>query len=350
MSVNMTLKSKNKSVNMKNSFLSGTELYDDRTNNNISKKRKVLILGSPGVGKSAIIVRFKDDIFRSEYIPTIQEVYKKEFKFNNERVELEIKDLDGQNDYTLFTNNKFALGVNGYILCYSVENQYSFNLVKSINTKLSALVGDTVPKILVANKADLNNKRIISTDQGKQLAKEIGASFLECSARTGNNIPLIFHSILVEINKFESNVDLGTYTCSSLIRYVIRNSDTISMITYIILILLFVCKLNIILAGGNVSFLFRYTNDHDFNTGIQKSNIRFRSNKLPVELYFFSSWVFRYLPQKQQQVKFFLPWIFSFISSSGDMSSNDSSFFWRTSYRKFIYFPYDNNLTKCSNT
>lgn len=201
------------------------------------KKRKVILLGCPGVGKSAVILRFRDDVFRNDYIPTIQEIYKKEFKFNNENVELEILDLDGQNEYTLFSGNKFALGVHGYILCYSVENQYSFNLIKNINLKLSALVGEHVPKLLIGNKLDLNNKKIISTEKGKELAKEINATFIECSARTGHNIQLIFHSMLVEINKFESNIDLGTYTCSWLIRFVMRNIDNLAITTYILLIL-----------------------------------------------------------------------------------------------------------------
>ena len=199
------------------------------------KRKKILILGAPGVGKSAVIFRFKDDVFKTDYIPTLQETYKKEFFFNNEKVELEINDLDGQNEFTIFSGNKFSFGMNAYILCYSVENKYSFQMIQNINTKLTSLVGDCIPKILIGNKADLTNKKTISTEEGKALAKSINASFLECSARSGLNIQLIFHTLLVEINKMESNIDLKNFSCSWLIRLVLRNLTLNNYINYILL-------------------------------------------------------------------------------------------------------------------
>lgn len=199
------------------------------------KKRRILVLGAPGVGKSAVILRFKDDVFRNEYLPTIQEVYRKDFKFNNERVELEIIDLDGQNEYTIMNSKKHAIGVNAFILVYSVENQYSFSLISSLNSRLSSLVGDNFPKILIGNKSDLNIKRVISTEQGKELAQEINAHFVECSARSGSNIQSVFHSALIEINKFESNIDIKAFTCSSFIRLVIRYQSLFTILTYTLL-------------------------------------------------------------------------------------------------------------------
>ena len=65
------------------------------------KRKKILVLGAPGVGKSAVIMRFTDDVFKQDYIPTLQETYKKEFAFNNEKVELELNDLDGQNELAI---------------------------------------------------------------------------------------------------------------------------------------------------------------------------------------------------------------------------------------------------------
>lgn len=227
------------------SFLEHNHPFDDnhRTESSFDrekpliKRKRILVLGAPGVGKSAVILRFKDDVFKPEYIPTLTETYKKEFIFNNEKVELEIKDLDGQNEFTLFSNAKFAYGINGYILCYSVENNYSFHMIQSINTRLSSLVGDTVPKIVIANKADLSNKRVISTEEGMNLARSINASFLECSARSGLNIQLVFHSVLIEINKMESNIDLKNFSCAWLIKTVLRNLSLNNLINYFLLMI-----------------------------------------------------------------------------------------------------------------
>lgn len=219
-----------------NSFRKSTDESSSYDRNYVPiKRKKVLMLGAPGVGKSAVVLRFKDDIFRSDYIPTLQESCKKEFMFNNERIELEIFDLEGQNEFTLFTMNKFAHNINGYILSYSVENMYSFKMIETINFKLNALVGDHVPKVLVANKSDLENKRIISIEQGKALAKEINATFIECSARSGDNIHNLFYTILVEINKSESNIDLKNFRCNCLIKHVLKNFVLHCIINYLLL-------------------------------------------------------------------------------------------------------------------
>lgn len=238
--------------------------FDNENNNDSSfdrdrpsiKRKRVLVLGAPGVGKSAVIMRFKDDIFKPDYIPTLQETYKKEFTFNNERIELEINDLDGQNEFTLFSGNKFSYGINGYILCYSVENMYSFQMIKSINSKLTGLVGTSVPKILIGNKADLHNKRAISIEDGKALAKEINATFLECSARSGLNIQQVFYSSLVEINKMETNIDLKDFSCSWLITKVLRNLFSNCLANYILLGFQIVSIFFIDLFRGN-----RFTSD-----------------------------------------------------------------------------------------
>lgn len=200
-------------------------------------RKKILFLGAPGVGKSAVILRFKDDVFNPDYIPTLQETYKKQFTFNNERIELEINDIDGINEFTLFSGNKFSYGINGYILCYSVENRYSFNIIESINAKLTNLMGPHVPKVLIGNKCDLLRNRDISVEEGKNLAKKINASFLECSARTGANIQQVFCSILVEINKMDTNIDLKNFSCFCLIKHVLRNIPRNNLVNYILLVI-----------------------------------------------------------------------------------------------------------------
>lgn len=227
--------------NSKDLLRDGTDV-DDFEAQVQTKKRKILFLGAPGVGKSAVILRFKDDVFRNDYFPTIQETYRKEFKFNNEKIELEITDMDGQNEYTIINGKNFTSGIHAFVLVYSVENEYSFKLIKSINSRLTSLVGDQFPKLLIANKSDLNEKRIISLEQGKDLAREINGSFLECSARSGSNIQLLFNTALVEINKFESNIDLATLACSSFIRFVMRNQQRMNIFTYFLLAIQLVSK------------------------------------------------------------------------------------------------------------
>jgi Ras family protein len=219
------------SYNVKTTLIS---ISDERRPN---KRRKILVLGSPGVGKSALIMRFKDDIFLDYYDPTIHSTTKKMLLFNNENVELEIIDIDGQTEYTIFSFSKFSFGIHGYILCYSIESRQSFDLIKVIHSKLVAMVGRDVPKVLVANKSDLANRREISTEEGKAYARRINCPFLECSAKSNANINKAFHTMLVEINKFESNVDLKGLTCKRLVEFFVKKETGMIIIFYILMVL-----------------------------------------------------------------------------------------------------------------
>ena len=122
-----------------------------------TKKRKVAFLGAPGVGKSAIIMRFTEDVFTDYYNPTIETVHKKNFNFQNDNIDLDILDYDGQNEYTIMSLNKFSHGINAYVLCYSIENKQSFDLINILFSKIRNFSLD-IPKVIVGNKSDLANR------------------------------------------------------------------------------------------------------------------------------------------------------------------------------------------------
>jgi small GTP-binding protein len=194
-----------------------------------SKRRKVLVLGAPGVGKSAMIMRFKDDIFIDYHDPTIQTTIRKNLQFNNENIELELIDIDGQTEYTIFSFSKFSYGIHGYILTYSIEYRQSFELIQIIHSKLIGLVGRDVPKILVANKCDINNRREISIEEGKALSKNMNCPFIEVSAKSSVNINKMFHMMLVEIKKYEDNVDFRGLTCKKLFEFFVKNEGCLTV-------------------------------------------------------------------------------------------------------------------------
>lgn len=56
-------------------------------------------------------------------------------------------------------------------------------------------------KILIGNKCDWEEKRAVSTEQGQQLADELGIPFLEVSAKNNINIEKAFYNLAAEIKK-----------------------------------------------------------------------------------------------------------------------------------------------------
>ena len=202
------------------------------------KRKKILVLGSPGVGKSAIVTRFMDDVFYDFYNPSLQTSYKKIIRFNDETIELEIVDLEGQSEHSILSFNRFSCNINGYILSYSIENRQSFELLKIINNKLNCNFGRTdVPKIVIANKSDLNNKREIPNEVGKFLAKDLNCPFLECSARSRDNIDRVFYTLLVEIDKKEKNFDPRSINCRKLYEYFAKKESIMLTFFFIFIIL-----------------------------------------------------------------------------------------------------------------
>ena len=58
-----------------------------------------------------------------------------------------------------------------------------------------------VNKILIGNKCDWEEKRVVSTQRGQQLADELGIPFLEVSAKSNINVEKAFYSLAADIKK-----------------------------------------------------------------------------------------------------------------------------------------------------
>jgi small GTP-binding protein len=96
----------------------------------------------------------------------------------------------------------------GFIVVYSVTDRHSFeqvnqyiDAIKSNNKKASV----TLPIILVGNKIDLEDDRVVSYEEGKELAKDCKIPlFMESSAKTNENIEQIFFELIRLCRKFIS--------------------------------------------------------------------------------------------------------------------------------------------------
>ena len=88
---------------------------------------------------------------------------------------------------------------------YSIIAQSTFNDLPDIKEQITRVKdSDEVPVILVGNKCDLTEQRVISTDQGKELAsKWKNTLFMEASAKARINIDEIFSEIIRLINKVD---------------------------------------------------------------------------------------------------------------------------------------------------
>ncbi|XP_045481838.1 GTP-binding protein Rheb homolog [Harmonia axyridis] len=170
------------------------------------KQRKIAVMGYRSVGKSSLSIQFVEGQFVDSYDPTIENTFTKSTRLNSQDYELKLVDTAGQDEYSIFPS-QYSIDVHGYVLVYSITNLKSFEVVKSIYDKLLDITGKvTVPIILVGNKTDLHMERMIPTDEGKRLAEEMNAIFLETSAKQNEAVSDVFHKLLLEIEKADGNI------------------------------------------------------------------------------------------------------------------------------------------------
>lgn len=88
----------------------------------------------------------------------------------------------------------------GFVLAYSIIAQSTFNDIPDLH-QLIVRVKDTdkVPMVLVGNKCDLTDQRVITSEQGEALAQKFGCRFIEASAMTKINVDQIFQDLVRQI-------------------------------------------------------------------------------------------------------------------------------------------------------
>jgi len=165
------------------------------------REYKLVVLGSGGVGKSALTVQFVQGIFVEKYDPTIEDSYRKQVEIDGMQCMLEILDTAGTEQFTAMRDLYMKNG-QGFVLVYSIIAQSTFNDLPDLREQILRVKDkDDVPMVLVGNKCDLTDQRVITTDQGEDLARKFGCAFLEASAKTRVNVEQIFHDLIRQINK-----------------------------------------------------------------------------------------------------------------------------------------------------
>jgi len=166
-------------------------------------EHKIVIIGSGGVGKSALTVRFIQGNFVERYDPTIEDSYRKQVEIDSLPCMLDILDTAGQEEYSALRDQYMQAG-QGFILVYNITSLVSFDAVKDLRDQvLRSKDIEDVPIILVGNKCDLEGERVVSTDDGKRLAKQFKCEFLEASAKLNRNVSEIFYMLVRQIRKYE---------------------------------------------------------------------------------------------------------------------------------------------------
>ena len=162
---------------------------------------KVLLLGNSNVGKSSIFLRFVDDIWNDTFVTTIGVDFKiKTFDIDEKKIKMQIWDTAGQERFKNIIASYYR-GAHGILLLYDVTDRDSFKNLNNWLIEIEKNANKNVLKILIGNKTDLEDKRVISYNQGKEFADNYGLKFIETSAKKNININEAFETLGRELMK-----------------------------------------------------------------------------------------------------------------------------------------------------
>lgn len=172
---------------------------------------KLLLIGDSGVGKTCVLFRFSEDQFNSTFISTIGIDFKiRTIELEGKKVKLQIWDTAGQERFRTITTAYYR-GAMGIMLVYDITNGKSFDNIKNWIRNIEEHASGDVEKMILGNKCDMEDKRVVLQEKGQMLALEYGIKFLETSAKAGDNIEKAFFTMARDIKaKMESKMDSTT--------------------------------------------------------------------------------------------------------------------------------------------
>ncbi|XP_067168815.1 ras-related protein Rab-3A isoform X1 [Apteryx mantelli] len=189
---------------------------------------KILIIGNSSVGKTSFLFRYADDSFTPAFVSTVGIDFKvKTIYRNDKRIKLQIwvsgrvpprsgvrlragcssppdpsslppspsQDTAGQERYRTITTAYYR-GAMGFILMYDITNEESFNAVQDWSTQIKTYSWDNAQVLLVGNKCDMEDERVVSSEKGRQLAEHLGFEFFEASAKDNINVKQTFERLV----------------------------------------------------------------------------------------------------------------------------------------------------------
>ena len=170
-------------------------------------KLKVVIVGDSGVGKSNLIKRFTSNEFNANSKATVGvEFLSKSYKINDKIFKIEMWDTAGQERYKSITSAYYK-GAKGALLVYDTTSGQSFENISKWLSEIKEKTNKETKLILIGNKIDLKDSKVVSTELALAKAKEWGMPLTETSAKDATNVKEAFHDLLKEMY-FELNKTL----------------------------------------------------------------------------------------------------------------------------------------------
>jgi len=163
------------------------------------KRTKIVLLGDQSVGKTSLITRFMYDNFDNNYQATIGiDFLSKTMYLEDRTVRLQLWDTAGQERFRSLIPS-YIRDSSVAIVVFDITNRQSFLSTSQWIEEVRSERQNDVIIALVGNKADLNDKRQVTWEEGNAKATELDIMFMETSAKAGHNVKGLFKKIAMSL-------------------------------------------------------------------------------------------------------------------------------------------------------
>ena len=186
-------------------------MYDKENLKNI-KEVRIITLGEPDVGKTSIIRRFVNDVFKGDKVTLgIEFSFKIVELEGNRKIKLSVIDTNGQEKYRALPLNYFKKA-DVVLFVFALNDSGSFEKIGQWIDRFNNNNGNNVKKMfLIGNKSDL--VKVIEQKEIDDFANKYGLTYMETSAKTKNQINELFTIIAEEAYEElerKSSISVGT--------------------------------------------------------------------------------------------------------------------------------------------
>jgi small GTP-binding protein len=151
---------------------------------------KLILTGDFKVGKTSLIKRFVENLFQESYISTIGvEISKKAIKMEeNTEINFVLWDIGGQISSMAPYRHRFYEGASAAFIVIDRSRPNNLESVNRWFKEIKESVSNNIPIVIVGNKSDLHDELVITEEEIKIIAKELGFHYILTSALTGENV------------------------------------------------------------------------------------------------------------------------------------------------------------------
>ena len=180
-------------------------------------KKYIILVGNCRAGKTTFVNRIITGDFTKIYLSTIGfDLKKKVIKVDEHNYNIYFLDTSGiniRNNFSVLTNH---INTNGIIYMYDIADRESFDSIPEWIENTKDMIKDkkNCSMFMIGSKLDLEEKRIVTEEEGRKFAEQNGMHFLELSSTDKESVNksmlFIIKKILNLSDDFSGKIMMGS--------------------------------------------------------------------------------------------------------------------------------------------